>query len=116
MKKWYDLLILVALINLSCIVSAYCSDSNDKPIKKAPIEKSAFRPQQYSSNRDLAFVSIWGSRPDAKKLQGFQRAVLFNASGEVVTRVDMRSDSVYSLDKMIQENKTKGPLVVKMYR
>lgn len=116
MNKWFILLILTSFLNLAFAFSAFCSESDNKPIKKAPVEKGAFKPQPYSSNRDMAFISVWGSRPDAKKLQGFQRAVLFNARGEVVTRVDMRSDSIYSLDKMIQENKSKGPLVVKMYR
>lgn len=61
-------------------------------------------------------MSVWGSKPDTKKLQGFQRAVLFNARGEVIKKVDIRADSIYSLDKMIQENKGKGPLFIKMYR
>ncbi|HEX3019468.1 MAG TPA: hypothetical protein VHP36_04170 [Chitinispirillaceae bacterium] len=116
MVKWYSTLLFAAFLNLACAFSAFCSDSNGMDIKKAPLAKGAFRPQPYSSNRDMAFVSVFGSRPDAKKLQGFQRAVLFNARGELVTRVDMRNDSIYSLDRMIQENKSKGPLVVKMYR
>ncbi len=115
MKKWYFTLLVAFLMNLSGALNASGTE-NDNSIKKAPLQKGAFKPQPYSSNRDMAFISIWGSRPDAKKLQGFQRAVLFNARGEVVTKIDMRSDSIYSLDKMIQENKTKGPLVVKMYR
>lgn len=117
MNKWFDTLLLVACLNLALIFTAYGDDHSQKNItRKNNSEKTVFKPQPYSSNRDMAFVSIWGSRPDAKKLQGFQRAVLFNAKGEIVTKVDMRSDSIYSLDKMIQENKTKGPLVVKMYR
>jgi hypothetical protein len=115
MKKWYFTLLVAFLMNLSGALNVSGTE-NDNLIKKAPLQKGAFKPQPYSSNRDMAFISIWGSRPDAKKLQGFQRAVLFNARGEVVTKIDMRSDSIYSLDKMIQENKTKGPLVVKMYR
>lgn len=116
MKRWYKILLCAAFFNLTCYFAAYCSDSSEIHKKKAPQFKGAFKAQPYSSNRDMAFVSVWGSRPDAKKLQGFQRAVLFNARGELVTKIDMRSDSIYSLDKMIQENKSKGPLVIKMYR
>jgi hypothetical protein len=115
MKKWYFTLLVASLMNLAGAFNASGSENNNS-VKKAPVQKGAFKPQPYSSNRDMAFVSIWGSRPDAKKLQGFQRAVLFNARGELVTKIDMRNDSIYCLDKMIQENKTKGPLVVKMYR
>ncbi len=115
MKKWCFTLLVASLMNLAGAFNASGSE-NKNSVKKAPAQKVAFKPQPYSSNRDMAFVSIWGSRPDVKKLQGFQKAVLFNARGEVVTKIDMRSDSIYSLDKMIQENKTKGPLVVKMYR
>lgn len=71
---------------------------------------------RFSLKDDIAFVSVWGNRPDAKKLQGFQRAVLYNARGEVVKRMDLGRDSIYSLDKMIHENRTKGPLFIRMYR
>lgn len=70
----------------------------------------------YSLKQDIAFVSVWGSRPDAQKLKGFQRAVLFNARGEIVSKVAMGKDSVYSLDRMIQSNRARGPLYIRMYR
>lgn len=70
----------------------------------------------YSIRNDIAFVSVWGSRPAAESLKGFQYAVLYNARGEVVRKIEMGRDSIYSLDKMIQENRTRGPLVVRMYR
>jgi len=65
---------------------------------------------------DIAFISVMGSRPHAERLKGFQYAVLYNARGEVVRKIEMSSDSIYSLDKMIQENRSRGPLVVRMYR
>lgn len=68
------------------------------------------------ASKDIAFISVWGSRPKAEMLQGVQRAVLFNARGEVVKRLDMGRDSIYSLDKMIQESRTRGPLFIRMYR
>lgn len=77
---------------------------------------AAFKVETYSILKDIAFVSVWGSRPDAEKLQGFKHAVLYNARGEVVQKIDMGRDSVYSLDKMIRENKARGPLFIHMYR
>ena len=74
------------------------------------------RKECFSINDDIAFVSVWGNRPETKHLQGFQRAVLFNARGEVVKRLDLGRDSIYSLDKMIRENRTRGPLFIRMYR
>ena len=62
------------------------------------------------------FVSVWGSRPAAEKLKGFEHAVLYNARGEVVRKIIIGRDSVYSLDRMIQENKSRGPLFIRMYR
>jgi len=70
----------------------------------------------YSIQNDIAFVSVWGSRPAAESLKGFQFAVLYNARGEVVRKIEMGKDSIYSLDKMIQENRSRGPLMVRMYR
>ena len=85
---------------------------NDRSLKNG----ASLRSEAYSIKNDIAFVSVMGSRPDAEKLQGFQRAVLFNARGEVVQKVDIGRDSIYSLDKMIQRNKTRGPLFIRMYR
>ena len=78
--------------------------------------RTAFQAGTYSCNRDIAFVSVWGSRPAIKKLHNFQRAILYNARGEVVEKIDIGRDSIYSLDKMIQENKARGPLFIRMYR
>ena len=109
--------ILLAIVVPCFYVSVYGADTAKKENTTNLISKEhSFKPQQYSSQSDMAFISVWGSKPSSKKLQGFQRAVLFNARGEVVKKVDMRSDSVYSLDRMIQENKTKGPLFIRMYR
>jgi len=75
-----------------------------------------FKSQPYSHNQDMAFVSLMGSRPNAD-LSGYRKAVLYNAKGAVIQQIDIsRSDSIYSLDKMIQENRTKGPLIIKMIR
>jgi glutaredoxin len=97
-----------------CFFSVYASEQSENQNIKS--KKGVFTPQKYSSKQDMAFISVMGSRPDSKALQGFQRAVLFNAQGVVIKKVDISSDSIYSLDKMIQENKTKGPLFIRMYR
>ncbi len=83
---------------------------------RAVPKNSATKIATYTLKNDIAFVSVWGSRPESKKLQGFQHAVLFNARGEVMKKIDIGRDSIYSLDKMIQENKTRGPLFIRMYR
>jgi len=68
-------------------------------------------------DKDIAFFSVMGSRPDAKTLRGFQKAVLYNAQGAKVKEITFnKSDSIYSLDKMLQENSTRGPLFIRMYR
>lgn len=75
-----------------------------------------FKPQTYSHNQDMAFISLMGSRPRAG-FSGYRKAVLYNAKGAVIQEIDIsRSDSIYSLDKMIQEKRTKGPIIVKMIR
>jgi hypothetical protein len=90
------------------------------PIHAADLVKSAKivpKTQCYSLKKDIAFISVMGSRPDAKSLAGFQKAVLFNAQGAKVKEITFsKSDSIYSLDKMLQENISKGPLIIHMYR
>lgn len=97
-----------------CFFSVYASENDDN--QKIKSEKGVFTPQKYSSKKDMAFISVMGSRPDSKALQGFQRAVLYNAQGVLIKKVDISSDSIYSLDKMLQENKTRGPLFIRMIR
>lgn len=76
----------------------------------------AFKPQPYSHNQDMAFVSLMGSRPRGD-FSGYRKAVLYNAKGAVIQEIDIsRSDSIYNLDKMLQENRTKGPLIIRMIR
>ena len=75
---------------------------------------SNFKPQPYSHNQDMAFVSLMGSRPRGD-FSSYRKAVLYNAKGAVIQEIDIsRSDSIYNLDKMLQENRTKGPLIVRM--
>ncbi len=70
-----------------------------------------------SITRDIAFTSVMGSRPDVNSLRGFQKAILYNARGAKVKEITFnRNDSIYSLDKMLQENSAKGPLFIKMLR
>jgi hypothetical protein len=77
---------------------------------------AGFKPQPYSHNQDMAFISLMGSRPRAN-FSGYRKAVLYNAKGAVIQEIDIsRSDSIYSLDKMIQEKRTKGPIIVRMIR
>jgi hypothetical protein len=73
--------------------------------------------QNKSYTKDIAFFSVMGSRPDVKSLRGFQKAVLYNAQGAKVKEITFnKSDSIYSLDKMLQENSARGPLFIRMYR
>lgn len=90
------------------------------PVYAADLAKSAEivpKTQSYSLKKDIAFISVMGSRPDDKSLKGFQRAVLFNARGAKVKEIAFsKSDSIYSLDRMLQENISKGPLIIRLYR
>jgi len=114
MKKTVQGFLIVFCAPVLMLFAAYGADI---PAKKSTHQtRNVLRAETGSIKNDIAFVSVWGSRPDAKKLQGFQHAVLFNARGEVVSKVDIGRDSIYSLDKMIQENKTCGPLFIRMYR
>jgi hypothetical protein len=84
-------------------------------------DQSGAKPILKGSNqqitKDIAFTSVMGSRPDAKSLRGFQKAILYNAQGAKVKEITFnKNDSIYSLDKMLQENSTKGPLFIKMLR
>jgi len=70
-----------------------------------------------SLTKDIAFTSVMGSRPDVKSLRGFQKAILYNARGAKVKEITFnKNDSIYSLDKMLQQNSTSGPLFIKMLR
>jgi hypothetical protein len=115
MKQKSRLLLVVCSVPLFFAASLFASGN---PGARKTLSPSDAKVQQdrFSIKDDMAFVSVWGNRPDAEKLQGFQRAVLFNARGEVVKRLDLGRDSIYSLDRMIQENRTKGPLFIRMYR
>ncbi|NLW32731.1 MAG: hypothetical protein GXY77_14890 [Fibrobacter sp.] len=112
MDKTIHFFLLISFIPLLMFSTAFASDNNKRNINKNTVLKA----QPYSVNRDIAFISIMGSRPSSRQLQGFQWAVLYNAQGRMVQKVNMKNDSIYSLDKMIQENKTKGPLLIKMFK
>jgi hypothetical protein len=108
-RKLIDILFL-SLVLVVFLAPVYAADL-------AKSSKPASKIQNYTLNRDMAFVSVLGSRPDVKNLKGFQRAVLYNAQGAKVKEITFsKSDSVYSLDKMLQENVSKGPLIIRMYR
>lgn len=113
MKKSSRIPLMVCCVPLLVAVSLFAGEKVN-PSKSSLHAK--LQQERFSIKDDIAFVSVWGNRPDAKKLQGFQRAVLYNARGEVVKRLDLGKDSIYSLDRMIQANRTKGPLFVRMYR
>ena len=86
------------------------ANAGEKSLKNPPNNNS------YSLSKDIAFISVMGSRPDVGALQGFQRAVLYNAQGAKVREITFsKTDSIYSLDKMLQENRGKGPLIIRMY-
>ena len=106
--------IVLICIPMALWISVFGSDLQQQENRKKA--KTSFRTEAFAPAGDIAFISVWGSRPDAKKLKGFERAVLYNARGELVKRIDIGRDSVYSLDKMIQENKARGPLFIRMYR
>jgi hypothetical protein len=105
-------LMALGFIPLLAYFSAFGADNGMNKKNARPV----FRMESYSFNRDIAFISMWGGRPDVKDLKGFRRAVLYNARGEVVRKMTMGRDSIYSLDKMLQEQKALGPLFVRMYR
>lgn len=98
------------------VPTAFAANGSSGTARENRIEPHMSRSPVYSIKQDIAFVSVWGSRPDEQKLRGFQRAVLFNARGEVVSKVAMGKDSVYSLDRIIQSNRARGPLYIRMYR
>lgn len=113
MKKRFRCSTIILVLPLFLFITIYGAEKKEPT--KFPAQKTA-QVKTNSIQNDIAFVSVWGSRPEAKKLQGFQRAVLFNARGEIVKKVDIGRDSIYSLDRMIQENRTRGPLFIRMYR
>lgn len=103
----YSLLLTAAvLLSLAICIPAYSSDLNSNQ-----------KVSTFTIKNDMAFVSVMGSRPNSGSLKGFQKAVLYNAQGAKVKEITFtKSDSIYSLDRMLQENKNKGPLFIKMYR
>ncbi len=111
MKYWFIVSGVIILL-LSVHISA--AERRDNATTKR--KTSALQTHKYSIKNDIAFISVWGARPEKEKLQGFRYAVLYTAKGEFVQKIDIGSDSVYSLDKMIQDNKSRGPLFIKMYR
>lgn len=107
-------LFLCVLLSVAFVLPVYASEGMSNEDASGKIQSSY---QKYSIKKDMAFLSVMGSRPDYKKLSGFQKAVLYNAQGAKVKEINFsKSDSVYSLDKMIQENKNKGPLLIRMIR
>jgi hypothetical protein len=77
---------------------------------------AAFHAVPYSPQQDMAIVSVLGSKT-SRSLKGCQRAVLYNAQGAILKEVDIsRSDSLYVLDKIIQANRIRGPLFIKLIR
>jgi len=101
---------LVVIFSVPLLLWFSVFGDDQQPKNDHKVKQSTFRSENYSLNRDIAFVSVWGSRPDEKKLQGFKHAILYNARGEVVQKIDIGRDSVYSLDKMIQENNRAAPV------
>ncbi len=114
MKLWNRVVPVTCGIMLIAGATLFASEKKNAAASPSLLHDS--RHDRFSIRDDIAFVSVFGNRPNAQHLQGFQRAVLFNARGEVVKRLELGRDSIYSLDKMIQENKTKGPLFIRMYR
>ncbi len=87
------------------------------PQKDASLNGYTFEAKPYAPQRDIAFVSTMGRTPDIESMQGFQKAVLYNAKGAIIQEVNIsRADSVYSLDKMIKENSSRGPVIIRMVR
>jgi hypothetical protein len=105
-------MVSVSVLVLVFLTTAQAGDQTKESRNARQITTS----DNWSLQRDIAFTSVWGSRPDLKNLKGFERAVLYNARGEVVRRLSMRGDSIYSLDKMIQEHRSRGPLYIRMFR
>jgi hypothetical protein len=113
MRGWvYHSFVVLFLLCLFSKVALAADISNSG----AKIAKSTLKSESYSLKNDIAFVSVMGSRPDVKSLKGFQKAILFNAQGAKVKEITFsKNDSIFSLDKMLQENKSKGPLLIRMY-
>jgi hypothetical protein len=96
-----------AFLSFAICITAYGSD----------LKNSNQKVSSFSIKNDMAFISVMGSRPNPGSLKGFQKAVLYNAQGAKVKEITFtKRDSIYSLDRMLQENKNKGPLFIKMYR
>jgi|GEM_PF-2147352 len=118
MRHWIFLVVLFLLLVLigqySPVIASDISSGLSVGIKRGALSKN---PDNNSFKKDIAFFSVMGSRPDVESLRGFQKAVLYNAQGAKVKEITFnKSDSIYSLDKMLQENSTRGPLFIRMYR
>ena len=114
MKKLERIVLVVCGTPLLLVFSLFAS-GKERAAAPAAMHMET-RHKEFTLKDDMAFISVWGHRPDARQLQGFQRAVLYNARGEVVQRLDLGRDSIYSLDRMIHDHRTKGPLFIRMYR
>jgi hypothetical protein len=113
MKRWFCSGVALLFLFFAFSQSVFAIEAADSGAKSP---KTVLKSELYSLKNDIAFVSVMGSRPDAKSLKGFQKAILYNAQGAKVKEITFsKSDSIYSLDKMIQENKNKGPLLIRMY-
>ena len=107
--------IFFSIFFITLVLSAFFTPVHATDLVK--YSKTAPKTQGFSLKKDIAFVSVMGSRPDVQSLKGFQRAVLFTAQGAKVKEITFsKSDSIYSLDRMLQENSNKGPLIIRMYR
>ena len=115
MKNSHRFLLVVCCVPLLFVASLFAADRANPPESSSSLPMKMHQ-DHFTIKDDIAFVSVWGNRPDTEKLRGFQRAILYNARGEVVKRLDLGRDSIYSLDRMIQKNRTKGPLFIRMYR
>jgi hypothetical protein len=115
MKKQNRWLLVLLFTPLLLGFSLFAS-GKDSAAASTPSLRTGVPTENFSLKNDIAFVSVWGSRPETNRLQGFERAVLYNARGEVVQKLNFGRDSIYSLDKMIKENQSRGPLVIRMYR
>lgn len=113
MRRWIFHSVLLMIIFLSVQYAPVFAAGSSSGSSVAALSKN----KNNSCKNDIAFFSVMGSRPDARALHGFQRAVLYNAQGAKVKEITFSSrDSIYSLDKMLQENSTRGPLFIRMYR
>lgn len=102
------LYVCILCVHLTIVKADQCNSTAALKVSKV---------SNQSITRDIAFTSVMGSRPDVKSLRGFQKAILYNARGAKLKEITFnKNDSIYSLDKMLQENSNSGPLFIKMLR